>query len=124
MTMDSERKLFFDQFKKRLLIYCKQVVSFVDSIPRSDYSGQIIIKQLLRSATSIAANYIEAQASPSKRDFTNFLSISLKSANETIFWFDLLIECNKGNQQIIVTLRNETIEFANYFGSSVRKLRS
>lgn len=122
--MDSERKQFFDQFKKRLLIYCKHVVSFVDEIPRFDYSGQIIVKQLLRSATSIAANYIEAQASPSKKDFTNFLSISLKSANETIFWFDLLIECNKGNHQIIETLRNETIEFANYFGSSVRKLRS
>lgn len=122
--MDSERKLFFDRFKKRLLIYCKHVVSFVDGIPRFDYSGQIIVKQLLRSATSIATNYIEAQASPSKKDFTNFLSISLKSANETIFWFDLLIECNKGNHQIIETLRNETIEFANYFGSSVRKLRS
>ncbi len=122
--MNSERKLFIGQFKKRLLIYCKNVVFFVDSIPRSDVSGQIIVKQLVRSATSIAANYIEAQASPSKKDFTNFLSISLKSANETLVWFDLLLECNKGNQRIIESLRKETLEFANYFGSSIRKLRS
>ncbi|MBI3577063.1 four helix bundle protein [Candidatus Gottesmanbacteria bacterium] len=122
--MDNERKIFVGRFKRRLLTYCKNVVFFVDSIPRSDISGQIIVKQLLRSATSIAANYIEAQASPSKKDFTNFLSISLKSANETIFWFDLLLECGKGNRTTIQSLLAETIEFGNYFGSSIRKLRS
>lgn len=121
--MNNERKLFIEQFKKRLLVYCKHVVYFVDSIPRFDMSGQIITKQVLRSATSIAANYIEAQGAPTKRDFTNFLSISLKSSNETIFWFNLMRECHKGNQKILDELLGETVELANYFGSSVRKLR-
>lgn len=122
-TMNNDRKIFVEQLKKRLLVYCKNVVAFVDSIPWSDFSGKIIAKQLLRSATSIAANYFEAQAAPTRKDFSNFLSISLKSANETIFWFDLLLECKKGNSTTIIALRVETVELANYFGSSVKKLR-
>ncbi|MEW6163180.1 MAG: four helix bundle protein [Nitrospirota bacterium] len=41
---------------------------------------------MLRSATSIGANIIEAQAASSRRDFRNFLNHALKSANETKFW--------------------------------------
>jgi len=54
----------------------------------------VLSKQLLRSGTSIGANVREAEHAQSKADFINKLSISLKEANETEYWLDLLFETN------------------------------
>ncbi|MFC4508798.1 four helix bundle protein [Flavobacterium buctense] len=54
----------------------------------------VLSKQLLRSGTSIGANIREAEHAQSKADFINKLSISLKEANETEYWIDLLFETN------------------------------
>lgn len=73
------------EFKLRLYRYCLRVIKFLRELPR-DYIFQTIGQQLLRSATSIVANYIEAKASSSKKDFLNYFNIALKSSNETLFW--------------------------------------
>ncbi|MFT4973191.1 MAG: four helix bundle protein [Saprospiraceae bacterium] len=52
----------------------------------------VLSKQLLRSGTSIGANIREAEHAQSKADFIHKLSISLKEANETEYWLDLLYE--------------------------------
>lgn len=54
----------------------------------------VLSKQLLRSGTSIGANIREAEHAQSKADFINKLSISLKEANETEYWLDLLFKTN------------------------------
>ncbi len=54
----------------------------------------VLSKQLLRSGTSIGANIREAEHAQSKADFINKLSISLKEANETEYWLDILFETN------------------------------
>lgn len=56
----------------------------------SEHREYIISKQLLRSGTSIGALIREAQYAQSKLDFINKLSISLKEANETAYWLELL----------------------------------
>lgn len=50
----------------------------------------ILSKQLLRSGTSIGANIEEAEGAPSKKDFANKLSVSLKESRETRYWLRLL----------------------------------
>ena len=50
----------------------------------------VMSRQLLKSGTSIGANVREAEFAQSKPDFTNKMSISLKEANETDYWLDLL----------------------------------
>ena len=77
----------------------------------------------MRSGTSIGANYIEAIAASSKKDFTNFLSHALKSANESKFWLALLRDTGKGSSEIIAGLINELQEIANILGSSIRTMR-
>lgn len=52
----------------------------------------VLSKQMLRSGTSIGANVREAEHAQSKADFIHKLSISLKEANETEYWLDLLYE--------------------------------
>lgn len=54
----------------------------------------VLSKQMLRSGTSIGANIIEAEHAQSKLDFIHKLSISLKEANETEYWLDLLYKTN------------------------------
>ena len=64
--------------KKRVYLYALEIIKFIDQLPKNDLSVHVIANQLLRSATSIGANIIEAQASSSKKEFTNFLNHSLK----------------------------------------------
>lgn len=52
----------------------------------------ILSKQLLRSGTAIGALIREAEFAQSKADFINKLSVSLKEANETVYWIELLLE--------------------------------
>lgn len=84
---------------------------------------QVIIRQFLRSATSIGANIIEAQAGSTKKDFTNFFTYALKSANESKFWLGLLRDSGKSNRDRVNQLLKETIELANILGSSILTLK-
>jgi len=65
------------------------LLKFVDKLPKSSVVD-IIIKQLIRSGTSILANYIEANSASSRKDFINFFTHSLKSSNESKVWITLL----------------------------------
>ena len=102
--------------------YSIKMIEFLDTLPK-DTSTQVITKQLLRSATSIGANVVEAKASSSKRDFTNFFAHSLKSANESLYWLGLLRDAKKINNAQLEHLLNETNELANIFGSSILTLK-
>ncbi|MBU4212931.1 MAG: four helix bundle protein [Verrucomicrobia bacterium] len=79
--------------------------------------------QLLRSGTSIGANYIEAQAASSKKDFTNFFHHSLKSANESEFWLKILVDSGKADKEQTNVILKELAEIANIFGSSLLTLK-
>ncbi|MBU4142537.1 four helix bundle protein [Patescibacteria group bacterium] len=122
--MAIDNKSFSDNFKRRIYEFILRVIKFVESLPKADDFCRIARDQILRSVTSIGANYVEAIAGSSKKDFTNFLSHSLKSANETKFWLALLRDTGKGNSNEIGGLLKELIEISNILGSSVRTLRN
>lgn len=61
-----------------------------------------IIKQVLRSSTSIGANYREANESYTEREFKHQIRISKKEAKETSHWLDLLLHANQSNKRLIV----------------------
>lgn len=83
----------------------------------------VIGDQLLRSSTSIGANLIEAKSSSSKRDFTRFYEIALKSENETRYWLYLLKESKLIDVDKIDILMRESQEIANMIGSSLLTLK-
>ena len=120
--MKNDREKFKKDFKKRIYYFVLKLVKFIDRLPK-DTSSQIFANQLLRSGTSIGANYIEAQASSSKKDFTNFFHHSLKSANETKFWLAILRDTKKGDKKEVEELLRELIEIANILGSSILTLK-
>lgn len=108
--------------KTRAYQYALKIIHFIDYLPK-DISTKIIAGQLLRAATSIGANIIEAQASPSRRDFTNFFNHALKSANETKYWLELLRDANKINKESINVLIKEAAEIANILAASILTLK-
>ena len=116
--MKNDKEKFKTEFKKRIYFWILKLINFIDSLTKNT-SSQVIGKQLLRSGTSIGANYIEAQAGSSKKDFTNFLHHSLKSANESKFWLALLRDSGKAKENKVNPLLNELIEIANILGSSL-----
>jgi len=120
--MDDEA--FKEQLIRKAYSFALKVITFVESLPRGDWTCQIIGKQLLRSATSIGANIVEAQAASSTRDFSNFLTHSLKSANETKFWLGLLRDAGKASLGIVSELLRECDELARILGSSVTTLKA
>lgn len=64
----------------------------------ADQSELVMSRQLLKSGTSIGANIREAEFAVSKADFINKMSISLKEANETDYWLDLLFKTQYINE--------------------------
>jgi four helix bundle protein len=75
----------------RTLIFAKDVVSLCKLIPKNSISLPII-SQLIRSATSIGANYREANGASSKKDFMSKIYICKKESKETKYWLILLVE--------------------------------
>lgn len=120
--MKNDREKFKKEFKSRVYRFVLEIIKFVDSLPK-DTSSQAIGNQLLRSGTSIGANYIEAQASSSKKDFTNFFHYSLKSANESKFWLAVLRDSKKAKKERVGPLLKELAQIANILGSSLLTLK-
>ena len=120
--MDKEREKFKNDFKKRVYSWVLRLIKFIDKLPK-DSVCQVMGKQLLRSGTSILANYIEANSASSKKDFINFFTHSLKSANESKVWICLLRDTDKGDRKEEEWLLKELVEIANIIASSIITLK-
>ena len=120
--MENDSVKFKNDFKKRLYQWVLMLIKFIDTLPKDSVCA-IIGKQLLRSGTSILANYIEANSASSKKDFINFFTHSLKSANESKMWLTLLKDLEKGNANELTLLTKELIELANILASSILTLK-
>src|SRR3989344_3168225 len=108
--------------KVRAYKFSLDIIRFVNQLPNKR-AFWVIGDQLLRSATSIGANMIEAQASSSKREFIKFYEISLKSANETKYWLSLIRDSYKELKPICEELLKESTEIGNMLGSSILTLK-
>lgn len=88
--------------EERTAKFAENIIDFVRNIKR-DYISKNIIIQLTRAATSIGANYCEANASSSRKDFRNKIYISKKESNETKYWLRMLA---KNNPELSDKIRN------------------
>lgn len=112
-----------EEFKKRLYKFVLRLIKFIGTLNIKDVVCRVIADQLTRSGTSILANYIEGYSSSSKREFTNFFTISLKSANESKVWLALLRDSNKSDKEEANYLLEELEEISKIFGASILTLK-
>lgn len=111
-----------EELKYRAYKFSIRMVQFISSLP-NERVYWVITDQLIRAATSIGANIIEAQAASSKKDFINYYAIALKSANETKYWLGLLRDATKTDKDIVNGLLEETKSLANILGASLLTLK-
>ena len=90
MTYDLEERTAV--FGERTIALCKRV--------RRSHITDPMVNQLIRSATSVGANYMEANGASSKKDFTNKIFICKKEAQETKHWLRMLASCELANVDI------------------------
>lgn len=83
----------------------------------------IIYDQVFRSATSIGANLVEAQASVSRLEFKRYYQIALKSANETVYWLHMIMVLGYRENADLQKLTDESKELSKMIGSAVLKLK-
>ena|SRR3990167_2856583 len=100
------------KFAKRIREYVKNLIKTLANI---EYA-----KQLIKSSSSVGANYIEAEESLSKKDFVIRIKICRKEAKESRYWLEL-IEPEENQIQEKETLSREATELTKIFGSIVEK---
>lgn len=79
--------------------FSKDIIKFLKGLKKDDINKNMI-SQLVRSATSVGANYCEANGACSRKDFKNKIFICRKEIQETKYWIELIAESNeeeKGN---------------------------
>src|SRR5437588_8631939 len=108
--------------EQRTKQFSLSVIKFSSSLPRTR-EADTLGRQLLRSATSIGANYREANRSVSRADFANKIGTVQKEAAETQYWLELLIDSTLARTEDAQELLKESSELLAIFASIGKKLK-
>ena len=76
----------------RTKMFARRIIRLYCSLSKTDTVEQVLGKQVLRSGTSVGANYREANRARSKAEFISKMGDCLKEADETLYWLELLLE--------------------------------
>lgn len=109
--------------KVRTKQFALRIIKMYSQLPKNDVVAQVLGKQVLRSATSVGANYREASRSRSKAEFTSKVGDSLKEIAETEYWLELLVDSERVGVQKMFDLLNETRELIAIFTTINKKSR-
>jgi four helix bundle protein len=97
---------FAEQFKQKTKGWAIEIINFLNILPPSPVM-QTIRYQLIRSATSTAANYRAACRARSNAEFIAKISISLEEADESLFWLEMIEGCKIDESQTLHHLKEE-----------------
>ena len=96
-----------EEMQSRTKQFALRIIKLVESLPNTR-TGKVIGNQLLRSGTSVGANYRAACRAKSTADFINKLAIVEEEADESIYWIEILVESNQSARFLtVVTSRAE-----------------
>lgn len=102
----------------RTIKFSENIIIFVSKLPKSNINNPLI-NQLIRSATSIGANYCEANGASSKKDFKNKIYICKKEAKETKYWLQLVSTAIPGHKEQCRKLWQEAQELTLIFSKII-----
>jgi four helix bundle protein len=107
------------ELRSRTKLFTIDLIRYLKSLS-NDYIEMTIAKQLLRSGSSLAANYRAACRGRSKQEFFSKLSIVVEETDETMFWLEILIESGIADNSVSKSLLERATEFIRIF-SKARK---
>jgi four helix bundle protein len=112
-TLDQARHL-----QDRTKAFAVRIIKAFARLPK-DEAARIIGRQFLRSGTSIAANYRSACRARSAADFISKISVVAEETDETLFWFELLLEAELVKTKLVELLMIECKELLKIFSASL-----
>ncbi len=96
-------------FRQRTKKQAVEIIKFCKSL-RQDYIDKVIINQLVKSSSSVAANYRAACRARSKAEFFSKLCIVVEEADETVFWLEVIRETGINETDHLKKLTQESLE--------------
>lgn len=108
--------------KKRTKQFALQVIRLTESLP-NERTANVIGHQLLRSDTSVGANYRAAYRARSKAEFVAKLGIVEEETDESLFWMELLVESNIVSEEKLQSLMQEADEIVAIIVSTIKSTR-
>ncbi|MFA5318140.1 MAG: four helix bundle protein [Patescibacteria group bacterium] len=112
-----------DELKNRTKQYTLRIIKLVRRLPQNQ-EGWVVGKQLLRSGTSVGANYRAVCRARSTAEFIAKLGIVIEEADESAFWLELIIESKLINKELIEPLLQETNEIVAIMVASVKSSKN
>lgn len=112
-----------DNLKTRTKKFALQVIAFVTALPKTDVAREIG-RQLLRSGTSVGANYRAACRPKSRPDFISKIADAEEEADESAYWLELLLESKISRPEDILPLLDEAGQLAAIMAASGNTARS
>jgi len=111
-----------EQLRDRTKQFALRIIRLARSLPKSP-EAQILGRQLLRSGTSVGANYRAAGRARSKAEFISKIGIVVEEADEAVFWMECLIESGLAKEALLGDLLAEANELVAIFAASQRTAR-
>jgi four helix bundle protein len=121
--IDKEAESKQAAFKSRTKQFAIRVVRMVDTLPHRPVAWAIS-KQILRSATSVAANYRAVCRSRSRAEFIARMGVVMEEADETLFWLELIAETGLLSDKLLAPLADEATQLVSVFASAYATARS
>ena len=112
-----------EELKNRTKKFAVEVIKLTELFPKNT-AGYVISKQIIRSATSVAANYRASLRAQSQSHFISKLNIVLEETDESLFWLELSVESQLITQSSVEHLIKEANELTSIFAASIKTLRS
>lgn len=112
-----------DELKQRTKKFALRVIKLCRSLP-AGRDAEVIGKQLLRSATSVGANYRAASRARSQADFISKITICEEEADESGYWLELIIESDLMKKELVNELWQEAGELTAIFTASGKTARA
>ena len=112
-----------DDLRGRTKTFALRIIALYDSLPRSG-SAHVLGHQVLRSGTSVGANFREAHRARSNAEFVSKVGDSLKELEETSYWLELLTESGAVKATKLAPLLDETSQLTAILTSIVKQVRA
>lgn len=112
----------FKDLKVRTKQFALRIIRLYKSLPNT-VEAQVMVKQILRSGTSVGAQYREATRARSDAEFISKIESSLQELEETIYWLELFVESQTFKAEKIVNLQKEADELAAILVASVKTVK-
>ena len=112
-----------NELRERTKRFALRIIKLAAGLPAGRV-GDVVGRQILKSGTSIGANYREALRASSKRHFISILEIAAREADETLYWLELLAESNIVKPPRLTPLIDETDQLIAILTATIRTAKS